>query len=80
VATRSERISGNLVDARLLKAEKKSICFGEAPFNKEMKWKEASRESDETIVLFDDNKTYHYRREGSLLNEMRSKNRKSFIA
>ena len=57
VATRSDRIFGNLGDPRLPKAEKKSICCGATPFYKETKRKEASRESDETIVLLDDNET-----------------------
>jgi hypothetical protein len=60
VATRSERIFGNLGDPRLPKAEdsfKRVNCYGEEPFYKETKRKEAGRESEEIIVPIDGNAT-----------------------
>jgi hypothetical protein len=60
VATRSERVFGNLGDPRLPKAEypnKRIDCYGEAPFYKETKRKEAGRESEEIIVPIDGNAT-----------------------
>ena len=78
VATRSDRIFGNLGGHRLPKAAaNKGSCHGEVPFYKETKGKEAGRESDEIIVPIDGNEVQHYRREGSLLNELRPKRRRT---
>ncbi len=60
VATRTDRLFGNLGDPRQPKAEDSITridCYGEEPFYKETKGKEAGRESDETIVLIDGNAT-----------------------
>ena len=60
MATRSDRIFGNLGDPRLPKAEdslNRVDRHGEEPFYKETKGKEAGRESEEIIVPIDGNAT-----------------------
>jgi hypothetical protein len=74
VTTRFERVFGNLGDPRLPKTEaRKGFRDGEEPSYKGTKGKEAGRESDEIIVPIEGNAVKHYRREGSLLNEVHPK-------